>query len=246
MSTSSLLDRRPRRRRTARARRPGEQAGAPVAAPARRPPPAAASACPRGGRRRPACRSTAGSPNAPSTSSRSWNASPSGSAVGRQRALRGRRGGRPARRRGAAAARSCTCPTCSGRCGGRSARSRSPRAVPSRSRYWPTLSSRRSSCHTAAASARDVAEQHVGVDEGEVADEDGDALAEAAGLAPPVAGRRARRRTRRGSVGGAAARVGPVHHVVVDEGEGVEQLEGGAGVDEPGSSGSPPAPTNAQ
>ena len=44
--------------------------------------PAAASACPRGGRRRPACRSRAASPNAPSRSSRSWNASPSGIAVG--------------------------------------------------------------------------------------------------------------------------------------------------------------------
>ena len=56
---------------------------------------------------------TSGSPNTPSRSSRSWKASPSGSAVRRERLdeLAGPR--RPARRRRAAAARRSTSPTCS-------------------------------------------------------------------------------------------------------------------------------------
>ena len=86
-------------------------------------------------------------------------------------------------------------------------------------------------------------EQRVGVDEGQVADEDGEALAEAA---------RPRRRSAGGvhgvledagaSTGRAPAGDAAVHHVVVDEGEGVQQLEGGAGVDDPGVAGSAPAP----
>ena len=66
-------------------------------------------------------------------------------------AVRGERAGevveraRRARRRGAAAARRCTCPTCTARCA-RPARGRARRlAVPTRSRYWPTHSSMRSS-----------------------------------------------------------------------------------------------------
>ena len=108
---------------------------------------AAASACPRAGRRPPACRCGrrrrtrrgcrrgAGTPRRAGRRRRE----------GRQRA---RRGGRRARRRGAAAARSCTCPTCSGRCGGRWPGRCRPAAVPSTSRYWPTFSSIRSSLQT--------------------------------------------------------------------------------------------------
>ena len=90
---------------------------------------------------------TATSPNTPSRSSRIWNASPSG----RPNALSGpraRRGGRPARRRGAAAARRCTCPTCSARseppAPGRCCRSRCPRGRGT----GPTQSSTRSSSNT--------------------------------------------------------------------------------------------------
>ena len=57
--------------------------------------------------------------------------------------------GRRARRRGAADARPCTCRTCSGRCARPSPGRGRRRAVPSTSRYWPTLSSIRSSFHTA-------------------------------------------------------------------------------------------------
>src|SRR5205085_6065754 len=73
--------------------------------------------------------------------------------------------------------------------------------------------------------------QHaVGVDEGQVAGQDGDPLAEAATLAPPagegVAGLELDVDGVHGPPGGR-----PVHDVVVDEGEGVEQLEGGPRVD---------------
>ena len=110
-----------------------------------------------------------------------------GQAEGRQRRRPARRAGRPGRRRGAAAARPCTCPTCSGECARPAPVDAAPRAVPSRSRYWPTLSSIRSSVNTRRARGGRVGEQLVGVDEGQVADEDGHALAEAPGLAPPAA-----------------------------------------------------------
>ena len=58
-------------------------------------------------------------------------------------------------------------------------------AVPARSRYWPTQSSRRSSSKTGRA-APGPPRKDVRVHEGEVADQDRRALAEAAGLAPPT------------------------------------------------------------
>ncbi len=77
---------------------------------------------------------------------------------------------------------------------------------------------------------RRTAEELVGVHEGEVADEDGDALAEAPRLTRPSAGLVlvGEREVRRAL---AAPHRGPVHHVVVEQGEGVEQLERRAGVD---------------
>ena len=91
---------------------------------------------------------TAASPNTPRMSSRSWKASPSGS----PNALSGVgelvEAARPAPRRDAAAARRCTSRTCS-------ARSEPPAPgrccrwpCPTRSRYWPTQSSIRSSSKT--------------------------------------------------------------------------------------------------
>src|SRR5262249_48592132 len=76
-------------------------------------------------------------------------------------------------------------------------------------------------------------EQQVGVDVGQVTDEDGDALTEAPGLAPPGARPVALAEL---DVGGdlAPAGGGPVHDVGGGEGEGVEQLERGPGVDHPG------------
>ena len=62
---------------------------------------------------------TAASPKAPITSSRIWKASPSGSPYALScgsRSSSARDRVRPARRRGAADVRSCTCPTCTGRC----------------------------------------------------------------------------------------------------------------------------------
>ena len=92
------------------------------------------------------------------------------------------------------------------------------------------FSSTRSSLKIAGGGRRDADHQQVGVDEGQVADEDGHPLAEPAGLAPPAG---------RDVAGGEVDMDGraappqprPVHHVVVEQGEGVEQLEGGAGVD---------------
>ena len=93
------------------------------------------------------------------------------------------------------------------------------------------LSSMRSSCHSAAQLGWPVGQEQVGVDEGQVADQDRHALAEAAGLAGPdgvgvAVGEPAVH-------GGRAAADGrAVHDVVVDEGEGLEQLERGAGIDD--------------
>ncbi len=77
---------------------------------------------------------------------------------------------------------------------------------------------------------RDRTHQDVGVHEGEVADEDGCALAEPTGLAPPAG---ALVLGDEGAVhrGLAATSVRSVHDVVVDQREAVEQLERGAGVD---------------
>ena len=80
---------------------------------------------------------------------------------------------------------------------------------------------------------RGAGQQLVGVDERQVADQDGDALAEAPGLAPPAV---------EGVAGleldvdrvGAPAGGRAVHDVVVHQGEGVQQLQGGAGVDDGG------------
>ena len=74
----------------------------------------------------------------------------------------------------------------------------------------------------------------------------GDALAEAALLAPPHLGLVA---VGEGEVGGAEPAAGrrAVHDVVVDEGEGLEELERRPGVDdERGRRASPPAPTKPQ
>ena len=138
---------------------------------------------------------TSASPNTPSRSSRSWNASPSGSPIAVS-------GARSSASRPASAA-----PRCSGRStvylpdlyrsmrarrsGSRCSRSRSP----TRSRYWPTQSSMRSSSKTCGRVGRRAAHEHVGVHEREVADEDRHALAEPARLAAPAARRRAGRRS---------------------------------------------------
>ncbi len=95
------------------------------------------------------------------------------------------------------------------------------------------LTSTRSSAKTSRGGRRGVAEQPIGVHERQVADEDGGPVAEAPWLAVPAAF---------GVPGGeldvdAGLAVPPgrtVHDVVVDEGEAVQQLEGGAGVDHPG------------
>ena len=80
--------------------------------------PAAASACPRAGRRRPACRCGLVAERAEDVVAQLERLAER-RPVGRQRTRRARRGDRRARRRRGAAARSCTCRTCSGRCGGR-------------------------------------------------------------------------------------------------------------------------------
>jgi hypothetical protein len=94
------------------------------------------------------------------------------------------------------------------------------------------LSSTRSSFHTATASHGARLEEHVGVDEGEVAHQDGHALAEPAGLADPAA---LLVPVGEDQVGGPLAPPGgrAVHDVVVEEGERLEQLERRAGVDGP-------------
>ena len=141
---------------------------------------------------------------------------------------RARRGGR----RGAAAARRCTSRTCTGRSAAPPRRFRWPLAVPTMSRYCPMFSSMRSSFHTARAGRRGVVQELVGVHEGEVADQDGHALAEPPRLTEPAARLVA---VGEGQMGRADApsRRGAVHHVVVEQGERVEQLEGRAGVGRP-------------
>ena len=90
-----------------------------------------------------------------------------------------------------------------------------------------------------------AAQEHVGVDEREVADEDRHAVAEAAGRAPPrrvfvLAGELAVHRV------APAPDLGAVHDVVVHERERVHELERGRRVDHaPDRRASPPAPTNA-
>ena len=132
---------------------------------------------------------TAASPNTPSRSSRIWNASPSG----RPKALSGAAQlVEPARERGAEVQRALDRVLA--------------RLVPlDRARPAPASRSPLGGAaevevladaqldaqlveHAGAASAAIAAEQHVGVDEREVADEDRRALAEAPGLAPPAGG----------------------------------------------------------
>ena len=91
----------------------------------------------------------------------------------------------------------------------------------------------RSSSNTRRAATWRLAEQHVGVHEREVADEDRRALAEPARLAAPAPLPRASRSPTCGSRGALGAWLGAVHHVVVDERERVQQLERRAGVDDP-------------
>ena len=105
---------------------------------------------------------------------------------------------------------------------------------PRRSRNWPTLSSIRSSFHSAQTLGRGPDHQLVGEHEGQVADEDGHALAEAPRTRRPSHRRDAGRCRRRASSARPARAGRVVHHVVVEEGEGVHQLERRAGVDDPG------------
>ncbi len=79
---------------------------------------------------------------------------------------------------------------------------------------------------------RGVAQELVGVDEGEVAHQDGHALAEPARLAEPAARLVAVGEGQMGRADTPSGR-GAVHHVVVEEGERVEQLEGRTGVSRP-------------
>ena len=118
-----------------------------------------ASACPPGGRRRPACPVVGVVAEGAEQVVAELEGLAERAARRRTAARPARRGARPGRRPGAAAARRCTCPTCSGRCAGPPRGRRAPRAVPSRSRYWPMFSSTRSSSHTARAGRRRLGEQ---------------------------------------------------------------------------------------
>ncbi len=93
------------------------------------------------------------------------------------------------------------------------------------------MSSVRSSFHIRHTASGAPDEQLVGEHEGEVADEDGDTLAEAPRL-PRPAGAAVLVGVHRVSGGGAAPSGGVVHHVVVEQGERVHQLERGAGVED--------------
>ena len=107
------------------------------------------------------------------------------------------------------------------------------------------FSSMRSSFHTLIAAGGAFDHEHVGVHVGEVADEDGDGLAEPPSLASPE---------RRGvtvgelEVGRAQppAESAVIHHVVVQESERLQQLERGADIDDEVDVGSPPAATKPQ
>ena len=107
----------------------------------------------------------------------------------------------------------------------------SPRAVPRMSRYWPMLSSMRSSFHTSerrrrrAARAAGRRRRRRGRRPGWRRPR------RSAGPRRPVAARRGRSANTRCVVGSPRRVAGAVHHVVVEQGEGVQQLEGGAGVD---------------
>ena len=94
---------------------------------------------------------------------------------------------------------------------------------------WPTLSSIRSSFQICQADGLASCEQPIGVDEGEVTDQDRHALAEPTRLARPALGGVpfGEHGVRRGL---AATAVCVVHDVVVEEGEGVHQLERRAGI----------------
>ena len=174
---------------------------------------------------------TSASPNAPSTSSRSWNASPSGSPIARERRSQLRQ---PAGERGAEVQRPLD--RVLRRLVQRDASRR--RRVGARGRGRHEVE-RLSDAELDAELVEDVehrhrrrtADQHVGVDEREVADEDRHALAEAARLAPPAC---VVVPSREVPVHGVAvpAHVGTVHDVVVHERERVDELERRGGVDD--------------
>ena len=86
------------------------------------------------------------------------------------------------------AARPCTSPTCTSRCAGRHSDRCSPSQWSTRSSDCPTHSSIRSSSKTSSTRLGRAADQHVGVHEREVADEDRHAFAESSGLAAPACG----------------------------------------------------------
>ena len=170
----------------------------------------------------------ASSPKTPSRSSRSWKASPSG----RPKALNA------STRSASAPARAA--PRCKGRStvyapdlyrATRRARStgRPPRHAPTTSRYWPIISSVRSSSQTAPTSTPRGADEPIGAGEGQVADKDADTLTEPSSLPPPpgpamgLVERAMQRRL-------AATSGRAVHDVVVEEGEAVQQLDAGGDV----------------
>ena len=238
---------RRRRRRRGRDRPPGPSRSLRRRRrPARGPRRAAAWACPRAGRRRPACRCAASSAEHAEHVVAELERLAQRVAVGAERPRPGRVAGRAA------------APSWSGRSmvyrpdlsramRRAPARSTSPVAVPARSRYWPMLSSMRSSCQSAASSGGAVGQQLVGVDEGQVAGQDGDALAEAAGLAGPGRGRRGGRRTGGGRRERPGAPPSRPSRRRGSRAKRLEQLERGAGVDDrAGRSGSPPAATKPQ
>ena len=88
------------------------------------------------------------SPNAPSTSSRSLERVARAAIRWPTTKVRGRPAAPPGRRRDAAGAPPCTCPTCTPRCGSRGRDRCCAEAVPERSSDWPTQSSTRNSSKT--------------------------------------------------------------------------------------------------
>ena len=121
---------------------------------------------------------TDGSPNTPRRSSRIWNALPSGMPNASERTRAGRRAGPRARHRGAAAARPCTSRDLYTRCVGL----RTDRGCRWRRRRGRGTGRRTARCaarrRPAAPSGARPSNEHVGVDEREVTDEDRRAFAE--------------------------------------------------------------------
>ena len=238
-------------RRDVRRRQLGPARRAPAPRPARPWPgrwrwPSSVSACPRAGRRPTGLPVSVGLPEGAEDVVAELEGVAQRQPVGGQRWAAARRPARarPARRRGAAAARPCTCRSCSGRCARAVTRLRSPRAVPRMSRYWPTLSSMRSSVQISQAwsgapwsswSAYTKARSPTRM---ATPSPKRRASPVQASCSVPVG---------EAQVGGAGAAPGgrAVHDVVVEQRERVQQLEGRAGVDGSVSSGSPPAPDEA-